>query len=511
MGADASKSDRTDILRIDGIDPEGAHRDVIMPVLQQLQGNILKGHGRDHTVHYFFQFTGQAEQNRVLLRALSFQVTSAWQQRLDIQASRGNGPKFLRFCNLFLTARGYTALGYNPDDLGKQLPEDAGSQPGSRAITFKDGMACHRDALADPPLDEWEPGYAGPGGGNPQVIDGMVLLANDALDGLNDHEAGLCEVLAGRARILVVERGRALFNQDRTQNLEHFGYVDGRSQPLFFKDDIDRESAREGIDTWDPRATLDLVLVPDGLARGAAPNTCFGSYLVFRKLEQNVKAFKAAEGLLANELGLKGEHEELVGALAVGRFEDGTPVVLRPFDGLDSPVPNNFTFAATDPHGLRCPFQAHIRKINPRGETGDQQERRHRIVRRGITYGIRAVEPKDHPREEDLPEGGVGLLFMCFQSSIDNQFAYLQRRFANDEEFPRDHTGIDPIIGQSGGANRAVQRWPVHWGDAYSRGSFFGGFVRLLGGDFFFAPSMAFLRDPPDPVSLRTRPSEAGT
>ena len=66
------------------------------------------------------------------------------------------------------------------------------------------------------------------------------------------------------------------------------------------------------------------VLVADpGAAR---PGESFGSFLVYRKLEQNVRAFKKQEARIAGKLGLKGEDAERAGALLVGRFEDGTPV-----------------------------------------------------------------------------------------------------------------------------------------------------------------------------------------
>jgi deferrochelatase/peroxidase EfeB len=123
--------------------------------------------------------------------------------------------------------------------------------------------------------------------------------------------------------------------------IEHFGYVDGRSQPLFLNSDIETEKNKDGVDQWNPSAPLDLVLVPDPFAEEA---DCLGSYVVFRKLEQNVQGFKRHEQNLARTLGLSDEDAERAGALVVGRFEDGTPVTLQPHDGLDSPVPNNFTY-----------------------------------------------------------------------------------------------------------------------------------------------------------------------
>jgi len=85
-------------------------------------------------------------------------------------------------------------------------------------------------------------------------------------------------------------------------------------------------------------------------------------------LEQDVRGFKTAEEQLAASLGLEDDDEERAGAMVVGRFEDGTPVVLQGADGLHHPVRNNFNFSG-DAAASKCPFQGHIRKANPRGES----------------------------------------------------------------------------------------------------------------------------------------------
>jgi hypothetical protein len=220
---------------------------------------------------------------------------------------------------------------------------------------------------------------------------------------------------------------------------------------------------------------------------------------------------------LADALKLKGPDRARAGAMAVGRFEDGTPLVLSQTDGFIPIKENNFTYEA-DQVGAKCPFHAHIRKTNPRGDIARQfgipeevAERPRRITRRGITYGERNRHPDAFQALEDLPTEGVGLLFMCFQSSIANQFAFMQNAWVNNETFLLDGTGIDPIIGQAplpgtGAPAPIEQTWPVQWGpqpDPNNPGSlkhpdtepfFFGGFVTLKGGEFFFAPSMPFLK-----------------
>src|SRR5262249_37013322 len=149
---------------------------------------------------------------------------------------------------------------------------------------------------------------------------------------------------------------------------------------------------------------------------GAAGGNAFGSYFVFRKLEQNVRAFTRAEDALGRQLARLDPHfdPELAGAMIVGRFEDGAPVVLQRGPGMPNPVANDFDFAG-DPDGLKCPFHAHIRKANPRGDTTRlggtlASERSHIMARRGIPYGARRMNKRR--QFSDRPTRGVGLLFM---------------------------------------------------------------------------------------------------
>jgi deferrochelatase/peroxidase EfeB len=160
--------------------------------------------------------------------------------------------------------------------------------------------------------------------------------------------------------------------------------------------------------------------------------------------------------------------------------------------------PDNSLQFALDPDGTRCPFHAHIRKTNPRGDTVRSNqapldvERSHRIVRRAFTYGS---------------EGGdnVGLQFFCYQSDISNQFELIQSAWSNKTHFLQMDTGLDPLIGQlrapAGDCKRqenvtGAQQWPNAWSDASKgRTSYgFGRWVALQGGAYLFAPSISFLK-----------------
>jgi deferrochelatase/peroxidase EfeB len=268
--------------------------------------------------------------------------------------------------------------------------------------------------------------------------------------------------------------------------------VDGRSQPLFLAEDMQKESEREDIRIpadvkYDPSAPPALILRRDWYGKD---DLSYGSYFVFRKLEQNVYGFKEAVRRLAAQLGVD---EKLAAAFVLGRFEDGTPVVLQEKEGLTHPIANNFNYRE-DPQGRRCPLHAHIRKMNPRGGTTNVvAERWHRIARRAITYGERAKEPKAEPTIEQLPSKNVGLLFMCFQSNIEAQFEFIQKQWANREDQLLPETGIDPVVGKHEGPIKP-QRWPTTWDGSYKKPFSFQDFVTLKGGEYLFAPSISALK-----------------
>lgn len=218
-----------------------------------------------------------------------------------------------------------------------------------------------------------------------------------------------------------------------------------------------------------------------------------------------MRGFKRQEQILADTLDLQGEGRELAGALAVGRFEDGTPVTLADeAKGLEPA--NNFTYKSDSG---RCPVHGHVRKVNPRGTGGfetEVNERKHLMPRRGIPYEDqpRSTHPSTVPEADSLadfdanvasllPTGDVGLLFMAYNSDIADQFHFTQRIWANNPTFPQAlPTGIDPVIG----VGTAPQEWHKVWDDPTQGNatSLFKGFVTMRGGEYFFAPSLSFLK-----------------
>jgi Dyp-type peroxidase family len=428
--------------------------------MKGLQANILKGHGREHVALVFLKIRDVAKA-RAWLR--DYPVTDAYTQHLETQAYGATKVPGGVVRLVHISSSGLKAFGQGAAFAGFGA--------------FSGGMAVDTSVLDDGNTSSWEPGFA-------KGSDVLLLLAYHCEVDLARIVRQLTDEFAEKLSpfdVVYVQDSRAYKNKD-SEGLEHFGYVDGRSQPLMTQSDIQHEKAKGGIDRYDPSAPLGQFLLPDPLSP-----TEFGSFFVFRKLEQNVAGFKRQEQLTADAEELKGEDRELAGAQAVGRFEDGTPVTLSQV-ALGGAVQNNFNYDA-DPAGSKCPFHAHIRKTNPRGSSpgGLTFDKSVQMARRGITYGSRVQDPNTKAFI-DQPFGGVGLLFMSYQASIEAQFQFMQTQWANNENFPKPGVGIDPVIGQ--GPSTLAQTWPSN-----GKKFLFRGFVTLKGGEYFYTPSLAGLKN----------------
>ncbi|MEA2603756.1 MAG: hypothetical protein QOF89_4748 [Acidobacteriota bacterium] len=436
------------------------------PMLERLQGNILKAHGRDHVYLLLLRFSAASPDIRSWVRSFTANwITSASEQLAEAAAYRQGGSTGV-FGSLLLTARGYEALGYSLDEVGVRFQEQ------DERVKLKAGMAGAQAVLNDPDVSSWDEPYKYC---LERPIHAMALLAADSQTLLEWASARLERSLQGIGEVAGREVG-AVLRDDKGRSVEPFGFVDGISQPLFFKDDVEREKERGGNGPWDPSAPLALALIADPFTQ---EQDCFGSFLVFRKLEQDVRGFRARLRTLAQRF--TGDDEELAGAFAVGRFRDGSPVIVHRSPADADHDFNNFIYFQ-DFGGARCPFHAHTRKTNRRNPA----ERVHRIIRRGVPYDSRKV------REGEATEG-VGLLFLCFQANIGNQFAFIQEQWANAPNFPVGAAGVDPLIGRGS----SPQSWQTAWDvppDGPTGSLSFGQFVTLKGGEFFFAPSIPFLR-----------------
>lgn len=181
-----------------------------------------------------------------------------------------------------------------------------------------------------------------------------------------------------------------------------------------------------------------------------------------------------------------------------------------PVLGDDPNRNNDFKFIRGDQKG--CPFHAHIRKMNPRGDQSEDSIRQHLILRRGIPFGTE-VSPEEKASSTTTSERG--LLFVCYQSVINSGFSFLQQgtsplpytlryivtnallAWANNDAFPFGSSptpGKDPIIGQTVG-NSPREITGAFANDTDKPLNLLTQWVNSKGGEYFFSPSLPALRD----------------
>ena len=226
-----------------------------------------------------------------------------------------------------------------------------------------------------------------------------------------------------------------------------------------------------------------------------------GSFLVFRRLRQDVGAFHSFLQEQADKLHLD---PALFGAKVVGRWPSGAPILRSvvaddPALGNNDCANNDFEFFKSDPGpfppdtsppvgtdnqctgpgkfasspgdriGNICPAFGHIRKayprddITPAGSKGSGQDEQsdlseqntqtHRLLRRGLPYGPVSHSTFSTPVSDDIDRG---LLFASYQTSIEGQFEFATRAWVNNPDFKDVGVGFDLVIGQNNtpGENR---------------------------------------------------------
>jgi Dyp-type peroxidase family len=445
---------------------------IFSDLLTSLQGNILKHHGRTHAWHIFLQFkTGKKTAARKWIANFAkTKITSSKKQLQDAEQHRLD-PEFDGglFFNLSLSVTGYQKLDIPATD----IPGDA---------AFKARMKTRTAILSDK-LPNWESGFQ-------KRVDALIIVADKGASEVTTAKNKILTEIKPFATAVVVQKGKVLRNEHGI-GIEHFGYADGVSQPDYLK------PANPGATQWDDNgAILDRLLVKE-----PGIKELYGSYFVFRKLEQNVKKFKTMEKTLpAVKQGDGSDNDELAGAMAVGRFEDGSEVINNDKEkGITTPSQlfNDFDYrddaVGSSTNGSKCPFHAHIRVTNPRADVTQNFAKSVRLTRRGIPFND--IGRDEFKLDDDQPEGGVGLLFMCYQSSIISQFEFIQQQWANKGNIGGRLVGQDAIIGQ--GPNATNKFLPAKWG--VSAGpqpmpASFKNFVTMRGGEYFFTPSIPLLK-----------------
>jgi Dyp-type peroxidase family len=545
----------------------GAPEEPILEVTE-IQGNVLVGFNKDYQHFVFLEISKPAVAKRWLRLLIPHIATvdeSLVFRRLfrALRVRRGEEPTGMiaTWVNIAFTYEGIRKL--TSDDEAKKFASEA----------FKAGLAERSSALGDP-TDSTAEGHPnnwviGNAKNRPDIL---LLIASDSPIALkNEIQRIKAEIRSVQAatptrrtkaglRILYEQSGATL--PDELKGHEHFGFKDGVSQPgirgrvpggdqnfltprLVDTDDPHAlKFAKPGQPLiWPGQFVLGYPLQADNDDINAAPPDFNsspwpvwarnGSFLVFRRLRQDVAGFwafaRAQTDLLRHKPGFEGLTPERLASLLIGRWPSGAPIMRTPgADNVDlgsndlannsfnfsqetetiplrhgiPPEPAEFPQAPADVDGLRCPFAAHIRKVNPRDDTtdlgGGRRTLPRRILRRGITYG----PPLENARTAADDKVDRGLLFLSYQASIEDQFEFLTQHWLNSSKLPKDYSqdanpaGNDPVIGQSQGASNRTRVFTLRGSD----GSFEtievpNDFVIPTGGDYLFAPSITALKD----------------
>lgn len=529
-----------------------------------IQGNVLAAYGKQGFPKGRALLLniprGKAHEGRLFLETLRRHVTSAlpWKtERRKPVAGQLEAPRPAVTLNFAFTFNGLLALGVPVRTL-RGMPDE-----------FIDGMAARADILCDrfPKPDgslatieeAYDPVWLPEASEGRQVhilvtlnaqMDPRTGKAVPELDEKTQYiiataeQAGLIVLTGHRGTTPRWQELSARIAQKSVDNyialpLEHFGFVDGISDPVFdgqmAEEDLKKRCIGQGKllpdQSWAPLATGEFLLGwPDESQEipGAAMPLDFsrnGTFMAYRKLHQNVFAWrtymaKQAEAL-AQLWGLPlDEAEETLSAKFAGRWRNGIPLVAAPSwaeaQAMAAKLENanrsgdkataeglrralvDFTYRA-DPVGAACPFGAHIRRANtrdmldpllssndPKRLNGSVLNNRRRILRRGLPYG------EANAGGSDADEHGIVMMALC--ANLFRQFEFIQQQWM---QYGLDfNAGNDtcPVVGLHFPGNKFV----IAADPASGRPPFFAAgmpqFVEPRGGDYFFVPSITGLR-----------------
>jgi Dyp-type peroxidase family len=369
-----------------------------------------------------------------------------------------------------LSFQGLKALGVPEDTLASFPPE------------FQQGMAARAADLGDTgesAPEHWEQPL-----GRPDVHLAIYALAPDP--------ARLEAVLSGARDALRDVPGVEPIWQQPTYMLPtertSFGFKDGISNPAIEGSGIPGTNPHEApfkagdfiLGYPDENGELPAMPQPEMLGRN-------GSYVVFRKLQTRVAAFRQYVRAHARSR----DDEELLAAKFVGRWPSGAPLVLAPDHddpelGADPERNNAFLYEANDDaRGLRCPLGAHARRTYPRDGKIIGIARLHRIIRRSSSYGPMLPEGV---LEDDGADRGI--LFFCLQANLARGFEFVKTQWIDEGTFFGAPPEMDPLVGPNDGTRPfTVPQQPIR-----RRLTELPQFVVNRGGEYCYMPSLSALR-----------------
>jgi deferrochelatase/peroxidase EfeB len=371
------------------------------PDPRNVQGMVLRGYTHPYSCHMLFTFPGRPGAAE-FIRALLPYVQSA-------QDWGANKPA--RMLNISITYNGI--LTFDPD-LAGQFPSEfqAGPWSGDSQQSLQD------TGPGDPGL--W---WNGQDKGAVHCIVHSYGMTSDALGGLV-ATVSQAAATSGVTEFHPLESGSGRLEEYAPlHDYIHFGYHDGIDNPAL--------GWPANPASTDPSDANNFVIGYSGSAVEPGPRSGpagqfakDGCYNAFRVLYQDVGAFdqfltQYAPTVVAAIGGSLENAREWLAAKLVGRWRNGSPLILSP----DAPNPatsdaTDFGYSA-DTAALKCPFSAHSRVANPRDEPTfpGTDTPVPRILRRGMPYGAPPAPP-----DYDGERGLIGL-FLC--GALAGQFEQL--------------------------------------------------------------------------------------
>lgn len=517
--------------------------------LYDIQGNIMKNYadfGLFKARYLFFTITKIDSGKGFVQKLLPF-ITNAslWFDDNTFPSDKGV-PKVTT--NVSFTYNGLKRLGVPVQTL-QSFPEE-----------FIMGMRGRRAILGDNDVSDpkhWDPVWH-------KDIHIFVSIDAKTDEALQQRYSDIIALLQGNEGVELLSGHRAensednvyqdvsvLYDKGIPTSKEHFGYSDGISNP-FFKGMTDEMGELLGggkksnvgnngygnpelESTWEPLETGEFILgykdeaqeyplapMPPLMAKN-------GSFLVYRKLHENVGKFNDFLDKTSQKSGMD---KELLAAKLVGRWRNGVPITTYPKKEDAEKIAQQrqqalltMTTAQTAPEqrearkalkeitkkfiafdyqkdiqGGRCPVGAHTRRANPRGslefgkdhafDTPSALDNRRRLIRRGLPYG-KAQTP-------DSNDGNHGTIVMTIQASIKRQFEFVQQQwinYGNDFKLGNDK---DSLLGNHSEVNGKGDGRMVFESDNKEQPPYFlqdlPRFIVARGGEYFFIPSLTALR-----------------
>jgi Dyp-type peroxidase family len=419
-----------------------------------IQGFVFSGYvKRMRAASYHLLHVADRTKAKAWLKELTKRVTRAV-SRENVQRARAHATCL----NVAFTQTGLVAFGLDPvNDLvtfERGFQEGMASKLRSR-ILGDDGPSKPSEWL-------W--------GNEEKPVDVMLMLFAENPQALSDLEGseakayesgGLAPVVAPIQATELMPPAGSIYSR------EHFGFADGISQPLIrehvasdtsnpnaiaageFILGYANEYSEKGysLETEVPylaarREPWGVQATPSGRGPEFGRN---GTYLAVRQFRQNVAEFWK---FLRTQAGGDAARATYLAAKIIGRWPSGALVKDGQTSDPGGAIENGFIYADNDPDGYGTPIGSHIRRSNPRGvglgaTTAESLAvaNRHRLMRRGRSYGPRIEDPYQDDSKER------GLFFIALNANIERQFEFIQHAWMNTPFFGTLYDEVDPLIG----------------------------------------------------------------